>query len=277
MAHNLPSRGGLSASGFRNEKTITSNKVRSRSHSRTRDSLSDEDSDSNSTKKPRFSLIDNGHKLQVQNQQQSEQESLSTQGQDIDMTLAPVNNGNKSDNDSSVNNGNKSLIKVNESNENPKENENNLIPIYPKFFGPAHSGPFKIFIERKNSPASVQNERRPKLDPVEIAKIIIPIFNDSIELINTAVYNKAKVVFNNKDHANELLNHNILSENNLNAYLPNSLVSKQFIIKGITTNLTEKELLNDIELYCPFYTGKMRILHIRRFYSKIFDKKKRTY
>ena len=72
VAHNLPSRGGLSASGFRNEKTITSNKVRSRSHSRTRDSLSDEDSESNSTKKPRFSLLDNGQKPQGQNQQQSE-------------------------------------------------------------------------------------------------------------------------------------------------------------------------------------------------------------
>ena len=224
-----------------------------------------------SNKKPRKSPPDN--LLNTENgfsdftSQGLRQEDIEME-EDSSTVIQTINNGKL---DSSEN-----PIKVNTSNMFSQSDFSTNNPI--NHYNDKHSGPFKVFIERKKTEEeSNNNSKLPSLSPFEISKIIIPIFgNDSIQVIDRAGYGKIKVIFYNVAHANKiLLQKEILDSHKLKAYIPNSLTTKQIIVKGVPVDITDEELKHRTQIYCPsfFVDKQVPIVNARRFLRKNNDNK----
>ena len=48
--------------------------------------------------------------------------------------------------------------------------------------------------------------------------------------------------------------------------------TEQLILKNIPTDLSIEELKNNIESYSPFHSEKLKVINIRRFSKRVFDK-----
>ncbi|XP_031788843.1 uncharacterized protein LOC100680327 [Nasonia vitripennis] len=124
-------------------------------------------------------------------------------------------------------------------------------------------GPYKIYLQ------SIDNDR---LDAIKIAKSLIPKIEikDSLHEIKQLSYNKVCVIAKYRNIANLILNLTDWKDLKIRAFIPNHLLSKQGIIKGIPVEITDDELKQFIELDSPF--GPLQITHTRRFTKKIYNK-----
>ena len=113
-----------------------------------------------------------------------------------------------------------------------------------------------------------QNKR---LDAIKIAKLLILKFpnKDSLTEIKQLSYNKICIIAKYRNIANAIINLSEWKDLQIRAFIPNHLLSKQGIIKGIPTDITEEELKQYIELELPF--GSLEIIHVRRFTKKMFN------
>ena len=106
---------------------------------------------------------------------------------------------------------------------------------------------------------------------IHIARLITPLLsNKSIEEIKYSGRNKLAIITHNRNTANQILKLDILKDNNLETFIPPSYIYRKGIIKNVPTDITEQELLENIQLTSP--VDKLTIHNICRFYRKVKDK-----
>ena len=110
-----------------------------------------------------------------------------------------------------------------------------------------------------------------KIMLIHIARLITPLLsNKSIEEIKYSGRNKLAIITHNRNTANQILKLDILKDNNLETFIPPSYIYRKGIIKNVPTDITEQELLENIQLTSP--VDKLTIHNICRFYRKVKDK-----
>lgn len=111
------------------------------------------------------------------------------------------------------------------------------------------------------------------LHPISIGKKIINKYpNFKTDIINISVLNKStiKLELKSAKTANFLVTNNPFVEDNYNVYIPTHLVERQGVIQNVDPDITENELLQEIE-------SKIPILKIKRIMRKSSDQLIPTY
>lgn len=100
-----------------------------------------------------------------------------------------------------------------------------------------------MFVERTGDNANLD-----KLHPLRVAHILRKkLLVKHIIDIKEMGKNRVKVVFNNIQGANDLVNNNNLAQENLRAFIPNHLLEKKGLIRGVDTYFDEEYILQNIE------------------------------
>lgn len=118
----------------------------------------------------------------------------------------------------------------------------------------SNSAPFTIYIEH------LEKELR-KLHPMRVGHYLKSIEKINNNIINVCAIgrNKVKVLLDNLDSANSLINNTILTKNNLLAYVPRHCVERRGIIKGVDTFFTEELILREI-------ISEVKVTNVKRMY-----------
>lgn len=121
-------------------------------------------------------------------------------------------------------------------------------------------GPFFVFVEHLNKNFG-------RLFPMKIGYFLLSDdkFKSDIEDITSVGVNRVKVVFKHFTIANSLINSNIITSNQLVAYIPTFYNHRKGIVRMIDTYFTTDYLLKNIE--CP--NGK--VVEVKRMKRKITD------
>ena len=125
--------------------------------------------------------------------------------------------------------------------------------------------PYKIYIQNKSGMDK-------KIEAIEIAKFLIPLYPDknTFKEIKQLGRNKICVIVNNRRIANEILKKlSQWEELNLTPFIPNHLMVRRGVVKGISADISNEWLLANIEMDIP--VGNIETLHIRRFTTKKYN------
>lgn len=109
-----------------------------------------------------------------------------------------------------------------------------------KRFNITDSGPFYIFLESADKNVG-------RLHPMSVGKMphnLIPSLKDRLIDTKLSGMNRIRLELNSVLSANSLLNKSILKENNLIDYIPNFLLYKHRVIKGVDTSIDGEEILS---------------------------------
>ena len=129
--------------------------------------------------------------------------------------------------------------------------------------------PYKIYIQK------IETHKHERLEPLDIAKLLIVQDVGNIDRVKDISYNKAYILTSSRQTANKILKLTIWAEKNTKAFIPNHLMVKQGIIKGIPINFNVDDLLNPNNVEFTALTnimGAPKIISARRFSRKIINK-----
>ena len=134
----------------------------------------------------------------------------------------------------------------------------------PLQFDITNPSPYKIYIQSGDS-------KNQKVDAIKIAKMLIPQYpeKDTFLEIRQLSFNKVCVIMKYRNAANSVVNWPEWEKHNLRAFIPNHLLTRQGIIKGIPTYVTDEELKDFIELESPL--GPLEVTHVRRLTKRVFN------
>lgn len=120
-------------------------------------------------------------------------------------------------------------------------------------------GPYYVFVEHKDKSVG-------KLFPVRVGYYLRlnNEYKKSILDIKTVGRNRVKVILNDFRSANDLINNELLTKNNLIAYVPKFFTQKRGVIRMVDTFFSNEFLLNNIE-------SSRKVVEIRRVEKKIID------
>lgn len=113
---------------------------------------------------------------------------------------------------------------------------------FPSEYSFKHYGPYKIFIQRKEVEINPATGKPKAISRIHFAKDFVPLFDSGIKSINQAGFSKLSVICKNRQTANALLKHPLLAEKGYMAFIPYSCVSKQVILKGVPTDVSDEVL-----------------------------------
>lgn len=120
-------------------------------------------------------------------------------------------------------------------------------------------GPFYVFVEHKDKSVG-------RLFPIRVG-YYLRLNNDyrkTILDIKTVGRNRVKVIVDNYKSANELINNDLLTKNNLIAYVPKFFTQKRGVIRMVDTFFSDEYLLNNIE-------ADRKVVEVKRIVKKIID------
>jgi len=124
-----------------------------------------------------------------------------------------------------------------------------------RYFLEDNKGPFTIWIQPMVTDNNGQNQIK-SLSPFKVGNLICKKYKD-ILYICSKTKSRVEVNFKNPLEANKLLNDNDIKDNNLKAYIPGFRLSRRGIIKGIDEDISEEEILENIE-------SRFKVLKVRR-------------
>lgn len=103
-------------------------------------------------------------------------------------------------------------------------------------------GPYYVHIEHREKNIG-------RLFPIRIGHFLrnIDTFKNNIEDIKAIGLNKVKIIFRNYEIANSLVEHDIIKQNNLIAYIPTFFTQKKGVIKMVDTYFSEDYIKENIE------------------------------
>ena len=104
------------------------------------------------------------------------------------------------------------------------------------------SGPFKIYLQ------SIENQSK-KIDAIKVAKMLVPKYleKEAFVEIKQLSCNKVCIIVKYRRVDNDILKLPEWKEHGLRAFIPNHLLTKQGIIKGIPTYITKDVLMQYLE------------------------------
>lgn len=161
---------------------------------------------------------------------------------------------------------NKDIIPTHNLHSQSEQTSNNITsstPLGRRLFNQLDSAPYTIHIQRLQTS---QNDGT-TFHPMTLGRIlkqnkISNIVNGSIKRIGR---NRISMSFSKYTDANEFLDNNLLSQNNLKAFIPSFTITRVGIIKGVPTEWSLDEILENITI--PFGCGK--IIKVRRINYKV--------
>ena len=130
-------------------------------------------------------------------------------------------------------------------------------------------GPHKTYIQK------LETHKNERLEPLDIAKLLIAQDIGNIDRVKDISYNKAYILTSNRQTANKILKLLVWEEKNMKAFIPNNLMVKQGIIKGVPISFSEDDLLNPNNVEFTALTNVMgapKIIGSKRFRRKTIDK-----
>lgn len=138
-----------------------------------------------------------------------------------------------------------------------KTNTNNID--FQNRYRPCDTKPYFVYVEHKDKNIG-------RLFPVRVGHYLFTneLFRNSIEDIKSVGLNRVKVIFKSYKAANALINHEIITSNNLIAYIPKFFTQKKGIIRMVDTYFSEEYLLNNIESDIP-------VVEVKRMLKKIIE------
>ena len=103
------------------------------------------------------------------------------------------------------------------------------------------------------------------LFPLKVARMITPLVpNNTIDEFKSSGRNKVTIITYNRLVANNILSLDVFKKNKLETFIPNSYIFKRGIIKNIPVDISDQEILQNLELSSP--VENLKIHSIRRFY-----------
>lgn len=132
-------------------------------------------------------------------------------------------------------------------NNNNSENVNTNASYYEKYknnrFSQLDKGPFFVILE-----SSLQNGNIGKLHRMSTGKLIYKILNSTeIEDIFSIGRNRIKILTKTAVAAHKIIESVLLKEQNLIAYIPDSILYRKGVIRNVDLNLTDDEILSEIK------------------------------
>lgn len=132
-------------------------------------------------------------------------------------------------------------------------------------------GPYCVFIESK----STEGAGISRIHPMSIGKILnesSPDIYNNILAINRTGRNRIKVETRLGIHANALVNSEILKSKNFVVYIPQFMLERKGVLRGIDTNLSDEDILRHAK---TLYSETIPVVAVRRFKRKILNKETR--
>lgn len=113
-------------------------------------------------------------------------------------------------------------------------------------------GPFCILIESENKNIG-------RMHPMSLGKLLYEQvnFNRNINNIAPSGINQIRVEFSSYESVNQLLDSNFLKNNQLRAYIPETILYRKGVIRNVDISLNNEEIMNVIE-------SNVRITEVRR-------------
>ena len=149
-------------------------------------------------------------------------------------------------------------------NKNSNSSQYNTLPKineYPKDI----SSPYKIIVQQQKQADQSQPANSERLLPLKVARMITPLVpNNSIDEFKSSGRNKVTIITYNRLVANNILTLDVFQKNKLETLIPNSYIFKRGVIKNIPADITDQEILQNLELSSP--VENLKIHSIRRFY-----------
>ncbi|KAJ8671555.1 hypothetical protein QAD02_002814 [Eretmocerus hayati] len=144
----------------------------------------------------------------------------------------------------------------------PHNNTRNKIKITE--FGSHDEGPYKIFIQNRDDSSR-------KIDAVLIGRKLVQIFKDRAKFTEgkNIAPNKVKLSIGTRELANEVLKLSLWNNLNLIAFIPNQAVTVQGILKGVSTEISEEEIRENLET--PSWYNPLQIIDVIRFSKASYD------
>lgn len=176
-------------------------------------------------------------------------------------------NPNKRSGEPVCNQVNKVLI-TSSSSKNPKNSElsqkqnrlDTLNKLKNNVYKPSDSGPFIIFIESVDNSAG-------NIHPMVLGKMIWQLHKDitsNIVHISSSGRNRIKIETKTHASANSLINLDVFKQKNLHCYIPSFFINKMGVIRNVSTDLSEEEILENI-------SSSTRVKNIRRLTKRVVE------
>lgn len=120
-------------------------------------------------------------------------------------------------------------------------------------------GPFFVYIEHKEKNLG-------KIFPIKIGYFLQTVqqFKNDVQDIKAIGVNRVKVIFKSYNIANSIVEHEVIKNNNLVAYIPKFFTHKKGIIRMVDTFFTEEYLVSAI-------ISDIQAVEVRRLKRKIYD------
>lgn len=147
--------------------------------------------------------------------------------------------------------------------ENEIRNPSQIAIDFTNRYKPTDKGPFYVFVEHKDKSLG-------KLFPMRVGYYLRlhGEYKKSIEDIKVVRKNRVKVVLNNFNSANNMINNYLLTKNGLLAYIPKFYTQKKGLLRMVDTFFSDEYLLNYIE-------SDRNVLEIKRLERRIVDEQGR--
>lgn len=131
-------------------------------------------------------------------------------------------------------------------------------------------GPYILFVQGANE----EGEGIERIHPMALGnmfKKLHPEIANKMSNIYKNGKNRLKLVMKDIQSANILATSEKMKEKGFLVYIPKFYVTKQGIIKGVFTELSEEEIMKDIELPLELQYTKVRVISVKRFNRKFND------
>lgn len=129
-------------------------------------------------------------------------------------------------------------------------------------------GPFMVYVEHNNKNTADEGKRNiGRLFPIKVGHFLQACdnFRNNIIDIKSIGYNRVKVVLKTFSSANELVNHKLITENNLIAFIPTFFTQKKGLIRMVDTFFSEDYLKQSI-------VSDIKVTDVKRMKKKTVDK-----
>lgn len=133
-----------------------------------------------------------------------------------------------------------------------KPSPNNII----RYFQKDNKDPFTVWIQPKFSTEEDNPKQIKSLNPFKVGRLICKKYHN-ISYICSKSKSTVEVNLKNLLDANQLIDDPIIAENNLKAFIPSFRLIRRGIIKDIDEDITEEEILENME-------SEFKILRVRR-------------
>lgn len=124
-------------------------------------------------------------------------------------------------------------------------------------------GPYKVIIQSTNS----NDTNQKPLHAINVAKLITTLYPNKIDKLQHSGKNTLVLTTYDRKIANDLIQLDILKQKNLVAFIPSAYIYKKVIIKNIPTDMSEKEIKDNLVLDSPVST--FQIFRVMRFNRRI--------